>query len=95
MSINFPRSSILHAEKPGSRYELSAEKMKGCLNGIFTGEKLKEKRYFVQNSKAVKYAEQVANCNDKAFFVGYSTQGWCILEWSRRITKILISLNTT
>ena len=69
MSINFPRSSILHAEKPGSRYELSAEKMKGCLNGIFTGEKLKEKRYFVQNSKAVKYAEQVANCNDKAFFV--------------------------
>ena len=71
----FKKGTVLHAEKPGSRYELSAEKMKGCLNGMFTGEKLKEKKYFVQNSKAVKYAEQVANCNDEAFFVGYSTQG--------------------
>ena len=71
----FKKGTVLHAEKPGSRYELSAEKMKGCLDGIFTGEKLKEKKHLVQNSKAIKYAEQIAKCNDEAFFVGYSTEG--------------------
>ena len=50
--------------------------MKGCLDSIITGDKLKEKKRLVQNSKAVKYAESIENCNDEAFFIGYSTEGW-------------------
>ena len=73
--ILYKKGTVLHAEKSGSRYELSAENMKGCLDGIFTGEKLKAKKYFVQNSKAIEYAEKISNCNDEAFFVGYSTEG--------------------
>ena len=73
--VLFKKGTVLHAEKPGSRYELSAENMKGCLDGICTGEKLKEKKHFVQNLKAIKYAKQIADCHDEAFFVGYSTEG--------------------
>jgi RHS repeat-associated protein len=74
--ITFKKGTVLKAEKPGSRYELSAEKMKGCLDSVITGDKLKEKKMLLQNSKAVKYAESIENCNDEAFFVGYSTEGW-------------------
>ncbi len=73
--ILFKKGTVLHAEKSGSRYELSAEKMQGCLDAILTKDKLKEKKRFIQNSKATKYAEEIANCNDEAFFVGYSTEG--------------------
>ena len=74
--IAIKKGTVLKAEKPGSRYELGAEKMKGCLDSIITGDKLKEKKRLVQNSKAVKYAESIENCNDEAFFIGYSTEGW-------------------
>ena len=73
--ILFKKGTVLNAERSGSRYELSAEKMKSVLDGIFTGEKLKEKKHLVQNSKALEYAKRIANCNDEAFFVGYSTEG--------------------